>query len=140
MKHIAKSISETIKIGKDFSKNLRPGDVIALEGNLGSGKTTFIKGIALGLGLKSRDEVTSPTFALMHIYPTVVPLYHFDLYRLETIKEVESIGLDEFLNDPSVVCCIEWAERAAKMLPKKLIRISFKVKGPKIREINIQGR
>ena len=138
MKVLAKSLKETIDLGKKFSKDLRPGDVIALIGDLGSGKTTFIKGIALGLGLKSRDEVTSPTFALMHIYATHVPLYHFDLYRLETTKEIESIGLDEFLNDRSVICCLEWADRAKKMLPRKTLRISFKVKGPKTREITIE--
>ena len=136
-KIITHSAEETIACAKKFGAALKPGTVIALEGNLGSGKTTFIKGLALGLGLKDPDEVKSPTFALMHIYPSNIPLYHFDLYRLENEKDAENIGLSEFLNDPKAISCVEWAERAAKLMPANTRRIRFRVEGETTRSIEI---
>ncbi len=127
----------TIRIGKDLAKKLRPGAVIALSGDLGSGKTTFIKGIALGLGLKNSDEVKSPTFALMHIYPARIPLYHFDLYRLESLKEIQNIGLEHFIADPSAMTCIEWAEKADALLPALAIKIVFEAADQNTRRISI---
>ncbi len=134
---ISHSEKETIAFAKKFSKTLKPGTVVALEGDLGSGKTTFIKGIALGLGLKDPDEVKSPTFAIMHIYPTEPKLYHFDLYRFETAKEAEAIGFEEFTSDPSVISCIEWPERAAKLIPPSAVRLRLKVSGETARLISL---
>ena len=133
------SSEETIAFAKKFAASLKPGNVVRLEGNLGSGKTTFIKGIALGLGLADPDQVKSPTFALMHVYPTVPPLYHFDLYRLATIGEIQNIGLEEFASDPSAVTCIEWAEKAAGLLPRTARRVRLETAGPQARRILILG-
>ncbi len=134
---ITQSEQETLETARVFAKSLKPGTVIALFGNLGSGKTTFIKGVALGLGLKNPDEVKSPTFALMHVYETKIPLYHFDLYRLESEKEIANIGFEEFINDPKAITCVEWAERAKGLLPKTHIRIELEVAGPTQRRIRI---
>ena len=133
---ISHSENETIEAAKKFAKTLKPGAVIALEGDLGSGKTTFIKGVALGLGLKDPDEVKSPTFAIMHIYPTRPELYHFDLYRMEASKEISDIGFEDFINDPSLICCVEWPKRAKGLLPDSAIWIHFKVSGENSRKIS----
>ena len=122
---ISHSPEQTIRFAESFAGNLKAGDVVALEGELGSGKTTFIKGLALGLGIKNSGEVKSPTFALMHVYETRIPLYHFDLYRLETIKEIEAIGFAEFLDSRSAVTCVEWASKAGKLLPGWAIKIKL---------------
>ena len=132
---ISHSEKETIEFAKKFAKTLKPGSVIALEGNLGSGKTTFIKGIALGLGLKGTDEVKSPTFAIMHVYPTHPTLYHFDLYRFENSKEAEAIGFQEFIHDPAVISCIEWPERAAKLIPSTALRLHLELGEENVRKI-----
>jgi tRNA threonylcarbamoyladenosine biosynthesis protein TsaE len=134
---VSHSPEETIKFAKTLSKKLKSGDVLALIGDLGSGKTTFIKGIAMGFGLKDGDEVKSPTFALMHTYPTKIPIYHFDLYRLEKPKELLSIGFDEFLSDPNAISCVEWADKFEDFLPNSVIRISFKILNNKSRQIDI---
>jgi tRNA threonylcarbamoyladenosine biosynthesis protein TsaE len=131
------SEQETIETAKRFAKSLKPGSVVSLRGNLGSGKTTFIKGIALGLGLKNPDEVKSPTFALMHIYQTRPPVYHFDLYRLETAAEIANIGFEEFVNDPGAVTCVEWGERAQELLPASSIAVELEAAGPTTRRIRI---
>lgn len=130
-----------MKIASRFAKKLEAGSVVALEGNLGSGKTTFIKGMALGLGLKDPDEVKSPTFVLMHVYPTRIPLYHFDLYRLEGKNEIEGMGLDEFIYDPEAITCIEWAEKARGLLPASAYCVSFEITGKRTRRIRFfEGR
>ncbi len=134
---ISKSNQETIQFGKKFAANLKPGSIVALDGDLGSGKTTFIKGLALGLGLIEQDEVKSPTFAIMHMYESRVPLYHFDLYRLETDKEISGIGFEEFLENKEIIVCIEWAERAKNFLPPATHRLKFEVLGNDERKIEV---
>jgi tRNA threonylcarbamoyladenosine biosynthesis protein TsaE len=116
-KFISHSPEETLNFAKQFARGLKPGEVVGLEGQLGSGKTTFIKGMALGLGLNDSKEVKSPTFVLLHIYPTRIPLYHFDLYRLENLAELETIGFEEFIADPNAISCVEWAEKSRELLP-----------------------
>lgn len=139
-KYLSHSEKETMKIAARFAKQLKPGSVVALEGTLGSGKTTFIKGMAAGLGLKDSGEVKSPTFVLMHIYPACIPLYHFDLYRLEGKKEIEGIGLDEFIHDPKAITCVEWAEKAGELLPDSAHHILFQVTGKRTRRIQFSKR
>ena len=119
------SPEETVNFGARLSKYFLPGTVVALMGNLGSGKTTLIQGFAKGLGV-SKGQVKSPTFVLFHIYKGRFPVYHFDLYRLEKAKELEDIGLEEFLSDRQTVSVVEWAERALSALPKDqlLIRLT----------------
>ena len=118
---------ETMALAQSFSQILRGGDAVALTGPLGSGKTVFVKGIALGFGLSHADEVKSPTFVLMHIYPTRIPLNHFDLYRLESDKELEAIGFEDFVGDPKAVTCVEWAEKGLRYFPKNTYQISLEI-------------
>ena len=117
------------KLPKEFKDKLQNVDVV-IEEDL---DMEVVK--ALGLGAKDPDEVKSPTFALMHIYPTHPTLYHFDLYRMESLKEVSSIGFEEFVNDPTVICCVEWPEKAAGLLPKSALPIRFQIESPKARKI-----
>jgi tRNA threonylcarbamoyladenosine biosynthesis protein TsaE len=118
---------ETELAAKAFAKNVKPGTLILLEGDLGSGKTTFVKGLAEGLGVKSSDHVTSPTFVIMRRYQGRMPVYHFDLYRLESEAELEAIGFEEFMNDTSAVCCVEWPEKAGSLIPHGALRIQLKI-------------
>lgn len=132
-----RSAGETIELAKDFASCLQGGSAVGLEGPLGSGKTTFVKGLALGLGLADEHEVKSPTFVLMHVYPTRIPLYHFDLYRLESEKEIEAIGFEDFAADPSGVVCVEWAEKAEKFFSGERWRIRFEITDGDRRRIHI---
>lgn len=134
---ITTSPEETIAFAKEFAKKLKPGSVLCLEGQLGSGKTTFIKGLAEGLGLAHPEQVKSPTFVLMHIYKAKVPLYHFDCYRLESSEELSNIGFEDFVNDPCAISCIEWAEKAKNLLPLDALHLHFKILGESKRQIAI---
>ena len=120
------SAKETIELGRSIGRSLKPGTVVAFFGDLGSGKTTMIKGIGLGLGVKSEREIKSPTFVILHIYTGRVPLYHFDLYRMEGLRDLDSLGLDEFLSDPKTVTVIEWAERLPDVSKQANIKIEIK--------------
>lgn len=131
------SALETLKFAEDFGKTLRAGTVVALTGEIGSGKTVFAKGLARGLGVKNPDEVKSPTFVLLHLYQGRVPIHHFDLYRLEKADELDGIGFDEFASDSKAVSIIEWAERARKRIPRDAIWIHFKITGRNSRQISV---
>lgn len=93
---VSKGPEETIGIGARLGKNLVPGDVIALIGDLGTGKTCLTRGIARGVGVSEDVEVTSPTFTLINEYPGRLTLYHFDLYRIEGIRDLQDIGYEEY--------------------------------------------
>ncbi len=120
------SAKETIELGRKIGRTLKAGTVVAFCGELGSGKTTMIKGIALGLGVKNQREVKSPTFVILHIYNGRLSLYHFDLYRMENVSDLDSLGMDEFLSDPKAVTVIEWAERLPKLSKQADIKIELK--------------
>jgi tRNA threonylcarbamoyladenosine biosynthesis protein TsaE len=111
---------------KRFAASLPPGSVIALSGDLGAGKTTFVKGIV--------GEATSPTFTLIHEYPG--PVYHIDLYRLETAAQALAIGIEDYLPGNGLTI-IEWAERIAELLPPGTKRVHLKITGENSREITI---
>ena len=99
---------ETIEAGRQFAQRLQVQDIVALYGDLGSGKTRFVKGIALGLG--NPDTITSPTFTIVsELRHGRIPVYHFDCYRIKNISELDEIGYDEYLNDEGI-CVIEWAD------------------------------
>ena len=132
-KHVFHSPAETLKFAKRFAAVLKPGSILALSGGLGSGKTTFMKGLCSGLGVRGADEVKSPTFVLMHIYEGRCPIYHFDLYRLDSAGEAEGLGLEECLADQSSITCVEWAERAAGLFPKETHWLKFSTAGPETR-------
>jgi len=120
-----KSSEETIELGMQLAKHLQPGISVLLFGDLGSGKTQFVKGIAKGLGIT--ENIKSPTFAYLNKYPVEGGnLYHFDLYRLKHGEGFESIGLEETMHDPHAINIIEWADRMAGRHPEAYIRIDFR--------------
>lgn len=125
MKIITTSTEYTIKIGEMIAENLKPNDVIALFGNLGSGKTVLVKGIAKGLSFNSKT-VSSPSFVLVKEYSARIPLYHFDLYRIKDASQVYRIGYEEYLLNKGV-CVIEWAERISELLPKEHLKIELSI-------------
>lgn len=138
MEFISKSSEETIELGKKIGKALKPGDILAFYGDLGSGKTTMIKGIALGLGVKERDIVKSPSFIMVNEYKGRCPIFHIDLYRVKNDEEILSIGFDDYLYGNGV-CLIEWAEKAENELPNKLIRVDLTALSLEERKIIITG-
>jgi tRNA threonylcarbamoyladenosine biosynthesis protein TsaE len=126
--------NETIAIGRSLGRRLRAGDVVVLEGPLGSGKTTFAKGLALGLGVAGENEVKSPTFVFLHIYRAAVPIYHLDFFRLEAPAEVETLGWDDLLAGDGVVV-VEWPEKIGPYLPADALRVRFSPAGENARRI-----
>ncbi len=125
---ITHSEIETIEFAKKFAKNLKGGEVLALEGELGAGKTTFIKGLAEGL--KVADTITSPTFVLLKEYKgkindKKISFVHVDAYRADDIEDIKSVGIEDYLNRNDVILAIEWAEKIKEILPKSTINISF---------------
>ena len=136
MKYLAKSYKETINIGKRLGSILSAGDVVALIGNLGCGKTCFTKGIALGLDVDPSEVITSPSFAIVNEYNGRCHLYHMDLYRLENLSDILSIGLEEYFHDESVVV-VEWADRCPEIIPQKTIKVNFEILEGDNRSISI---
>lgn len=137
MQIITRNPNQTIKLGMAISGLLQKGDILALFGNLGSGKTTLVKGIAKGLRVKSRI-VNSPSFVLLKEYGGRLPLYHFDFYRIEKPEETYGIGLEEFLFGKGV-CVIEWADRIRRILPKQYLRLNLKFLDKDRRKISMNG-
>ncbi len=134
---LSKGENETLQLGEKLAKRLRKGDIVCLQGELGAGKTTFIKGVAKGLKI-APEKVNSPTFVLMNAYHGRLPLYHFDLYRLETTGEIGAIGYEEFLYGDGV-SVIEWAERLGALTPKEYLRVELKHKGENERSIKVSA-
>jgi tRNA threonylcarbamoyladenosine biosynthesis protein TsaE len=131
----------TIKLAQDFAAHLRPGDLVAFYGKLGSGKTLFIKAICQELGVV--QEATSPSFTIMNEYKTAEHqfIYHFDFFRIENTNELQQLGLDEFFYGDSI-CLVEWADRIKSFLPAHRwdISINFLLDKPECRMIEIQKR
>lgn len=111
------SAEQTVQLGRELAQSLQAGDLVALKGDLGAGKTCLIQGIAEGLGVT--EVVNSPTFVLLNVYEArgALRLYHFDLYRLSTSEELEDIGAVEFFHDPQGISLVEWADRVPELLP-----------------------
>ena len=129
---ISHNPQQTFEIGSRLAGELRPGAVLALAGDLGAGKTQLVKGLAAGLGIET--EPTSPTFTLIHEYPGRLPLFHIDLYRLESAEEVLGIGIDEYLAGEGVTV-VEWADKFAELMPPGTRWIRFRVLEGDDREI-----
>ena len=130
---ISDSPEKTAAAGAECARGARKGDVFGLTGDLGAGKTQFVKGFVAELG--STDQVTSPTFTLIHEYAGGrVPVYHFDFYRLESADEVARLGLDEYLFGDGV-CIVEWADRFPELLPASTRWISLVVQSESARAI-----
>jgi len=136
------SPKETQKIASKLAKRLKKGEVLCLFGDLGGGKTTFIQGLAKGLGIKKR--VTSPSFVLMRKYPVkdylLTNLYHIDCYRIKSAKEILDIGFNEILEDKNAVIAIEWADKVKEILPKERLDIKFEFVDEATRKIDLRKR
>ncbi len=132
-----RSEEETIGLGRELAASLAPGAVL-LIGNLGAGKTTLAKGIVEGLNAAPADEVSSPTFTLIHQYGQTgtAPVYHIDLYRLDEARQVESLGLEDLFASGSVVL-LEWAERFPALLPRQRTEIRLRALPDETREIGV---
>ena len=135
----SQSTSETIRIGKQIGSLLRPEDVVALVGELGTGKTHFIKGLASATGVKNSRYITSPSFTLVHEYQGEFPFYHIDLFRLETEKEAEGLGLDEYFQGRGITA-IEWADKIPNLLPEEILWIEIRYTGENTRSIEILAK
>ena len=119
-----KNFEQTKLLGKKLAKRLKPGDILAFYGNLGSGKTTFIQGLALGLNIKRR--IISPTFIIVRHYKLEKGnFYHIDLYRTQNVNDLLSVGLGEIISNNENIVTIEWAEKLDKLLPKKRYDLKF---------------
>lgn len=129
---------ETRKLGRLIGQSLKPGSLVALSGELGSGKTQFIKGLARGLGVDRSYHVSSPSFVLINEYPGRIPLYHLDLYRLSRGKDLEEMGLEEYFYGNGVTA-IEWAEKATLLMPSQHIWVDIRWTGPNTRELIIRA-
>ena len=121
---LSKSSQATIDLGKKFSKILKGGDIIIFSGELGGGKTTFISGLADGLGIK--ENLSSPSFTILNQYNAgKLKFVHIDFYRLDGIDEFDNIGLDDHIYDDSAILCIEWGEKIKQYIKKDFLTISF---------------
>ena len=129
---------ETVRLGKRIGRLLQPGDVVALVGELGTGKTHLIKGLAAGAGIKKSSQVSSPSFTFVHEYPGKVPFYHIDLYRLNSEKEAEGLGLEEVLGSFGITA-IEWADKISSWLPEERLLVRLSYAGEHSRSIEILG-
>ena len=133
---ISGSVEETVSLGKELALGLAGGEVVVLTGPLGAGKTCFIKGMALGLGIKE-DEIKSPSFTLVNEYYGRLPLFHFDLYRMGKLDEMREIGWDEYLMRDGIIA-VEWGEKAEEYLPAERIEVDFEILSEDSREITIR--
>lgn len=133
---ITHSSEETMNWGREFAKRLTAPVLVLLTGDLGSGKTTLTKGIVAGLGAASEDEVTSPTFTLVHVYGKAAKVYHADLYRIESFHDFETLGLEDVFAKPAVVI-LEWSERFPLQSPWPQVRIRLEHQGGDSRRISV---
>lgn len=124
MEWFARSLDETLEIGREIGKSLLPGAVVSLFGELGAGKTTLSKGIAHGAAGVEFDLVHSPTFAYLNIYHGRLPIFHFDLYRLNGVNDFLAMGFEEYLESNGVTL-IEWSEKIESILPKDVVRVEL---------------
>jgi tRNA threonylcarbamoyladenosine biosynthesis protein TsaE len=134
---ITHSAEETIAFGRSLAAELIPPLLILLRGDLGAGKTTLVKGIAEGFQAASADDVASPTFTLVHEYrgPRAT-LYHIDLYRVDTERELETLGLDDLLG-PTSILLIEWGEKFARFVRERNVEIALERTGESDRRIQV---
>ena len=134
---ITNNENETILEGEKLGKTLKPGAVVALYGELGAGKTAFTRGLAQGLGIKM--FVSSPTFTIVNEYPGEIPLFHFDMYRLETENELFDIGWDDYL-ERNGVCAVEWSEKVPSAFPPNTITVIIENPGDGKRRLEISNK
>ena len=131
---VSVSPEATESLGIILAAQLQPGDFIALHGELGAGKTRFAQGVAYGLGVPRATPVTSPTYALLNIYQTQIPLYHFDLYRLASDDDASDAGFDEYFFGAGV-SLVEWPQRLINLLPDSRLEIYFSYLDDNVRRV-----
>ena len=135
---LSHSADETIELGRKLAARMRSPMLVLLRGDLGAGKTTMVKGIAETFDAASQENVTSPTFTLIHEYRGPdVSLYHIDLYRIETERELATLGLDEILSDPQNVVLIEWGERFPRLVRERDMEIAIERTAEDERKITV---
>ena len=135
---VTNSPEETLRLGYKFGKKLKPGAVVALTGELGTGKTVFTKGIAKALGVREYEYVNSASFVIVKKYPSrKMPLHHFDFYRLDSSGGLETVEYEEYFYSKGV-SVVEWADRAPDILPDSSVIVKFKHRGKNKREIIIE--
>ncbi len=134
------SDEETIELGRKLVTQLRPPKLVLLRGELGTGKTTLVKGIAEGFGAARQDDVTSPTFTLIHEYRSPkVTVYHIDLYRIDTERELETLGIDDLFGEDSVLL-VEWGDKFERFQREHDVEIVLERTGERDRKITVRGR
>ncbi len=133
---ITHSAEETIAWGREFAKRLQAPLMILLSGDLGSGKTTLTKGIVSGLGAAPEEDVTSPTFTLLHVYGAEQKVFHGDLYRIQKFRDFETLGMEDIFAKPAIVI-LEWSERFPLPSPWPQIRIRLEHAGGDARRISV---
>ncbi|MBR2362752.1 MAG: tRNA (adenosine(37)-N6)-threonylcarbamoyltransferase complex ATPase subunit type 1 TsaE [Spirochaetaceae bacterium] len=136
MTFVTHSAEETIQLGKKIGSLLQPGAIIAMEGNLAAGKTTITKGIAKSLGIE--EAITSPTFTLISEYEGKMPLYHMDVYRLDSCEDFINLGVEDLMYGDGV-SIIEWSERVREELPKSTITLRLEIREDGGRDITLEN-
>ncbi|MDD4531129.1 MAG: tRNA (adenosine(37)-N6)-threonylcarbamoyltransferase complex ATPase subunit type 1 TsaE [Candidatus Pacebacteria bacterium] len=146
MEYFTEKSEETKEVGKELSQGLKPGIralVFGLKGDLGAGKTTFLQGFGKGLGIRTR--IISPTYVIMNRFTLKKGkfrnFYHIDCYRLESVKEMKTLGFEEIIEDKKNIVCVEWPERIKRILPEEMTMIGFEIlEGDKRRIIIKNGK
>lgn len=133
---ITRSAEETTQWGREFAKRLRAPILVLLTGDLGTGKTTLTKGLVSGLGAANENDVTSPTFTLVHVYGKEAKVYHADLYRIESFHDFETLGLEDLFASPAVVI-LEWSEKFPLPSPWPQVRLRLEHLGGDERRITV---
>ena len=135
------SSDETIAFGRELAKQLAPPKLVLLRGDLGAGKTTMVKGIAAAFDAAEQEDVTSPTFTLIHEYRgPKVSVYHIDLYRIETERELATLGIDELLRDDRNVVLIEWGEKFPRFVRERDVEVAIERLGENNRRIEVSSK
>ncbi len=132
------SADETTAVGAEIAARLKPPAVVMLIGDLGVGKTTMAKGIVAALGVAPAEEVLSPTFSLVHEYAGDPKVYHLDLFRLDTVPEIETLGLEDLWEERAIVI-IEWGEKFDRQLPGERLEVRMEYDGEDTRLIRLDG-
>lgn len=133
-KFVSKNESETVGMGREFAGRLGPGSFVALYGDLGAGKTQFVKGVCDAFNV--REVVNSPTFTIVNEYHGTLPVFHIDLYRMKNVEEIMGIGFDEYL-EAGGVCLVEWAEKLNGIIPENRFDVEMTVVDDTTREISV---
>ena len=138
IQYLSRSPQDTMQFGVKMAAHLKGGDIVCLVGDLGSGKTTLVKGIAQGLAINAA-RVNSPTFVVLNIYAGRLPLYHFDLYRINELKEIANLGYEEFLYGKGVAV-VEWADKLGALLPADCLKIELSLQKDNERSLAVSAK